>query len=135
MSSPSELLSHMRDSTELNTTTTTKVELPSSAETKTDRKSLIQELDERGEVIKKKKMKKKTKPAVRKGFLHRKSKTRLYSDEGSNEGAPAPSPYPWANVVDTRGMTPETLGRTMQEYGETGDVKTSCTDDMIIQGK
>ena len=136
MSSPSELLSHMRDSTELNTTTTTKVELPSSlsssAETKTtDRKSLIQELDESGKVIKKKK--KKTKPAVRKGFLHRKSKTRLYSDEGSNEGAPAPSPYPWANVVDTRGMTPETLGRTMQEYGETGDVKTSCSDDMITK--
>lgn len=30
-------------------------------------------------------------------------------------------------------MTPETLGRTMQEYGETGDVKTSCSDDMITK--
>ena len=101
MSSPSELLSHMRDSTELNTTTTTKVELRFSETKTTDRKSLIQELDESGKVIKKKK-KKKTKPAVRKGFLHRKSKTRLCTltkDRTNQHRVRIPGPMLWIREV------------------------------------
>ena len=35
--------------------------------------------------------------------------------------------------TDTRGMTPDILQDTMKEYGETGDVKTSCSDDMITK--
>ena len=102
MSTPSDLLSHIRKSAKLSKTQEEEetFQLSSSRNTEETKKKklFIQELDENGKM----KKNKKSRPAVRKGFLHRKStKTRLYSDEGSNEGAPPENPYPWANVVGT----------------------------------
>jgi len=140
MSSPSSLLSHMRDreDVEEENDKSTAAEKKSD-ESSTRRRPLIQEI---GAVTttKETKKKKKTKSgggggsAIRKGFLfrkkngeRRKSASRLYPTSGSGEGKPAPSPYPWANVVDTRGMNQEMLRKTMSEYSETGTV-TGCDE-------
>eukprot|EP00941_MAST-03F_sp_MAST-3F-sp1_P003128 g3128.t1 len=84
-----------------------------SSSSKVTKKPLIQMLDEKGNVEKERPKKKK--PAVRKGFLRKKTLD-LYGEEGSNEGNPPPDPYPFAKTIDTRGMSNKDLQKAMEEH-------------------
>lgn len=143
MKSPQDLLSHMRAQTNEDTIeevgsngiTAIDTKIKSDKDTSRRRRPFIQEIGPDGDVVAKtsKKKKKVVRPAVKKGFLNRKKHLGLYSTNGSREGdTQAGNPYPWANVVDTRGMSQDTLQKTMKEYGETGTV-TECDDRHITK--